>query len=53
MTEDERYEQAKKKAERRANEIFKPLPKDIEEELEQETYLGNLENLVRPDNKDE
>lgn len=53
MNDEERYELAKKKAEQRSKELFKPVPKDIEEELKSETTLGTPENLVKPDNKQE
>lgn len=53
MTENDKLESAKERAKKRAKEIFKPAPPDIEEELKKETVLGNPENLVRPDNKDE
>ena len=53
MTDEERYQQAKIKAERRAKELFKNPTKDIEDELAKETTLGNPDNLVKPDNKEE
>lgn len=53
MNDEERYKIAKKKAEKRAKELFKPVPTEVEEELENETTLGKPENLARPDNKDE
>jgi len=36
-----------------SKEIFKPRPKDIQEELEKETFLGNPDNLAEPTDVDE
>jgi len=46
MNDKERYEQAKKKAEERAKELFKPLPEDVKKELEKDSTLGSPDNLV-------
>jgi len=53
MTDSERLKKASERAEKRAKEILKPAPGDIEEELKNETIMGSSENLVRPYNKDE
>ncbi len=53
MKDDKRLKEAKERAKKRAEEIFKAKPKDIEAELEKESVLGNPKNLVRPDNVDE
>ncbi|MBV1881152.1 MAG: hypothetical protein KUG82_05940 [Pseudomonadales bacterium] len=53
MNDEERYEIAKKKAEKYSKELFKPASKEVEEELKNETTLGTPENLVRPDDKQE
>ncbi|WP_153301518.1 hypothetical protein [Endozoicomonas arenosclerae] len=53
MTLEERIKKARERARKSAEQLFKPLPKEIQEELEKETALGNPENLVKPDNKDE
>ena len=53
MTPEERIAKAREKAKETASELFKPKPKDIEEELEKETTLGSPDNLVTPDNKSE
>lgn len=53
MNDDEKLEAIKEKMKKRAKEIFKPAPPEIEEELRKEKTLGNLENLISPDNKEE
>ncbi|WP_185231819.1 hypothetical protein [Teredinibacter franksiae] len=53
MSDNDRLEKAKTRAKKRAEELFKPAPKEIEEELKKETTLGTPKNLVRPDNKSE
>lgn len=53
MTLEERIKKARERAKKSAEQLFKPLPKDIQKELEKETTLGNPENLVKPDNKGE
>lgn len=53
MTDEERYELAKKKAAQRSKELFEPASKEIEDELKKETILGSPENLIKPDNKQE
>lgn len=53
MSSEERYKQAEEKAKESSKELFKEKPKEIEEEFKKETILGNPENLVKPDNKDE
>ena len=53
MNDKERYEQAKKKAEERAKELFKPLPEDIKEELEKDSTLGSPENLIDRSDEEE
>ena len=53
MNDQKRIKEAKEKAKESAKELFKRKPKDIQEELEKETTLGNPENLIKPDNKDE
>ncbi len=46
MNDQERYELAKRKAKERAEELFKPVSKDIEDELNKENTLGTPENLI-------
>jgi len=46
-------EKVKERAKKRAEEIFRPAPPEIEEELKKEKTLGNPKNLVRPDNENE
>ena len=46
MNDKERYEQAKRKAEERAKELFKPPPEDVKKELEKDSTLGSPENLI-------
>lgn len=53
MISKDDLEKAQERARKRAKEIFRPVPTDIEEELKKEKTLGTPENLVRPDNKDE
>ena len=53
MSEKDRLEKAKERAKKRSEELFKPAPKEIEEELKNESVLGNPKNLVRPDNNSE
>lgn len=53
MTDRNDLEKAKERAKKRAKEIFRPAPTEIEEELKQEKTLGTPKNLVRPDNKNE
>ena len=53
MTKENDLEKARKRAEKRAKEIFKPAPSDIEDELKKEKTLGTPKNLVRPDDKNE
>lgn len=53
MTSKDDLEKAKERAKKRAEEIFRPAPPEIEEELKKEKTLGNPKNLVRPDNKNE
>lgn len=53
MTDKERYEKAKKKAEERAKELFKPVPDDIKEELEKDSTLGTPDNLVDRSDEEE
>jgi hypothetical protein len=53
MTDHDRLEKAKERAKKRAKEIFRPAPPEIEEELKKETILGSPKNLIHPDNKDE
>ena len=47
------YKIAREKAKETSKELFKPKPKDVEEELKKETILGSPENLITPDNKSE
>lgn len=53
MNDDEKLEEIKEKMKKRAKEIFKPAPPEIEEELRREKTLGNPKNLIIPDNKEE
>lgn len=54
MTIDrEHLKRVKERAKKRSERIFKPVPDEINKELEKETTLGNPENLFRPDNKEE
>lgn len=53
MTDKEILDRASERARKRALEIFKPAPPEVEEELKKETTLGHPQNLVAPDNKDE
>ena len=53
MTSKDDLEKAKERAKKRAEEIFRPAPHEIEEELKKEKTLGTPKNLVRPDNKNE
>jgi len=53
MNDQERAQYAVEKAKESAKKLFKEKPKSIQKELEKETVLGNPENLVKPDNKDE
>lgn len=53
MTDKNDLEKAWERAEKRAKEIFKPAPPEIEEELRKEKTLGTPKNLVRPDDEDE
>jgi hypothetical protein len=53
MTDRDNLEKAKERAKKRAEEIFRPAPSGIEEELKKEKTLGTPKNLVRPDNKNE
>ena len=53
MTPEDRIKQAKEKAKESAKRIFKKKTEDIQEELENESIMGNPENLVKPDNEDE
>jgi hypothetical protein len=53
MTSAERINEAKEKAKESAKQIFKEKPNDIQKEFEEETVLGNPENLVKPENENE
>lgn len=53
MTSKDDLEKAKERAKKRAEEIFRPAPPEIEEELRKEKTLGTPKNLVRPDNENE
>ena len=53
MNFEERIKRAEEKAKEAAKDYFKEKPQDIKDELEKETILGNPENLVKSDNKDE
>ncbi len=53
MNYEERLKHAQEKAKESAKELFAEKPQDIKDELEKETVLGNPENFVKPDNKDE
>ena len=53
MNHNDRIKKAIEKAKESANQIFKEKPDEIKKELEKETTLGNPENLIKPDNKDE
>ena len=53
MTLEENIKQAKEKARESADQIFSEKPDEVKKELERETVLGNPENLIKPDNKDE
>ncbi|MES2824487.1 MAG: hypothetical protein V4732_12850 [Pseudomonadota bacterium] len=46
-------EKANERAKKRAKDIFRPAPPEIEKELKKEKTLGTPKNLVRPDNKNE
>lgn len=49
MTTEERIKEAKKSA----KQIFKEKSDEIKKELEKEAVLGNPENLIKPDDKNE
>ena len=49
----EELEKIKKEIEESAKELFKPKPKEIQEELEKETTLGSANNLAEPTDTDE
>lgn len=53
MTDKERYEKAKKKAEERAKELFRPVPDDVKKELEKENVLGTTDSLVDRSDEEE
>jgi len=53
MNDEEQIEKVKEKARESAKELFKGKPKEIQEELEKETVLGNPDSLIKPDNKEE
>lgn len=44
---------SKERAKKRTEEIFRPDPTKIEEELKKEKILGTPKNLVHPDDKNE
>ena len=53
MTPDERAKYAEKKARESAKKLLEEMPEDVRKEFEKETFQGNPENLVKPDNKEE
>lgn len=53
MSDIDQLKKVKERAKKRAEEIFKPTSKEIEEELKKESVMGSPKNLVRPDNKSE
>jgi hypothetical protein len=53
MNDQERLKIIKEQAKKDAEKIFKEKPKDVQKELEKTFTLGNPENLIKPDNKDE
>ena len=53
MKNKKELENIEKELEETAKELFKPKPKDIEEELQKETTLGSPNNLAEPTNTNE
>lgn len=53
MTDQAKLKAIREKARKDAEKLFKEKPKEIQKELEKTFSLGNPENLVKPDNKDE
>lgn len=53
MNEQERLKAIREKAKEEAEKLFKEKPKDVQKELEKTFTLGNPENLIKPDNKNE
>ncbi|MFK5912936.1 MAG: hypothetical protein QM484_01060 [Woeseiaceae bacterium] len=53
MKNKEELENIEKELEETAKELFKPKPKNIQEELEKETTLGSPNNLAEPTNTNE
>lgn len=53
MNTSDRLKKIEEELKKSSDELFKPKPKDIQEELEKETVLGSPKNLVKPDNKGE
>lgn len=43
----------KRKSKRVREKLLEEMPEDARKEFEKETFQGNPENLVKPDNKDE
>jgi uncharacterized protein YydD (DUF2326 family) len=53
MKTEEELEKIEKEIKESAKEIFKPKPKNIQEELKKETTLGSPNNLAEPTDTDE
>ena len=53
MNDQESLKTISDKAKQDAEKIFKEKPKGVQKELEKTFTLGNPENLIKPDNKDE
>jgi hypothetical protein len=53
MKSKEELEAIEKEIEESAKNIFKPKPKEIQDELEKETTLGTPNNLAEPTDTDE
>ncbi|WP_433998961.1 hypothetical protein [Endozoicomonas sp.] len=53
MPLEEHIKKTRERARKSAKQLLKPLCRDIQEELKKETTLGNPENLIKPDNRDE
>ena len=54
MNDKERLREIKEELKKSSEKIFEKKPKDVEEELKKETYLGSTKNLAEPsDIKDE
>lgn len=50
---EEELKKIRDKAKESAKELLEEIPDDLKEELKKETVLGNPDNLIKPDNKDE